>query len=142
MDNYFYAVWMTTISLTTTGYGDISATTLLGQYLTLSLTIWGALLLSILYGLMEKVFDPDEKQAMALRHILSTRKAATAILYSMKFFIEKKRYNKYKLDMYVLDPKKLKTKKKVSWTFNIMLETNKQIITDPHRKYVNEPLIP
>ena len=79
---------------------------------------------------------------MALRHIQQTRRAAIAIYHSMKFFIEKKRFNEYKLGMFIGDPKKLRSKKKVSWTFNIMLETNRQIITDPNNKYITEPLIP
>lgn len=69
MDHYFYAFWVTTISITTTGYGDINACTMIGQYLTLFLAIWGAFLLSLLYGIMETVFAPNEKQQMALRHI-------------------------------------------------------------------------
>jgi hypothetical protein len=69
MDQYFYAFWVTTISITTTGYGDFCPSTIIGQYLTLFLAIWGAFLLSLLYGIMETVFVPDEKQMMALSHI-------------------------------------------------------------------------
>ena len=61
-DHYWMSIWVVTISVVTTGYGDLYASTRPGQYLTLFLAIWAAFLVSMVYGMMKDVFTPCKKQ--------------------------------------------------------------------------------
>jgi len=90
-DSFFNAIWFTVITLTTIGYGDISPGTQPGMLLTILLAFWGALLLSLLVVTVSSIFNLDEDQQMALRHLRITRQAAKTILTGLKYYVAKKR---------------------------------------------------
>ena len=92
MDSYFNALWLIVITLTTVGYGDISPCTFPGRIVAMISALWGAFLISLLVVTVSSIFDLNNNQKMALRHIRLTRRAAVTISSAIKFFLAKKRY--------------------------------------------------
>ena len=68
-DYYFNAIWFTVVTLTTIGYGDFSPETPPGKVVTIILAFWGALLLSLLVVVMSSIFNLNEQEKIALRHV-------------------------------------------------------------------------
>lgn len=50
-------IWCTVISMTTVGYGDYFAKTLLGRCLTVVIAIWGNLIVSMLVVVLTNLLD-------------------------------------------------------------------------------------
>ena len=91
MDDYFNAIWCTTITMTTVGYGDLSPATTPGRCVAMTIGIMGSFLISIVVVTVLSVFELTHPQKMALRHIRLTRRAASTIAMSIKYFLAKKR---------------------------------------------------
>lgn len=53
-------LWLTVITITTVGYGDISPNTLPGQYITMACALSGASLISMLVVATTNLFDLDD----------------------------------------------------------------------------------
>ena len=56
-DSYFNSVWVTVITLTTVGYGDLAPCTFPGRIITMMLALWGTLLVSLLVVTISSIFD-------------------------------------------------------------------------------------
>lgn len=91
LDSFFNAFYMTTITLTTVGYGDLSPCTPPGRFILLLMACWGAFLISLLVVTLSGMFSLEQEQMMAMRRILITRRAAKTITSAFKYFITKKR---------------------------------------------------
>jgi voltage-gated potassium channel len=57
MDNYFNALWLIVITLTTVGYGDVSPCTNPGRLIAMISALWGAFLISLLVLTVGSVFE-------------------------------------------------------------------------------------
>lgn len=57
----FDSIWLTVITLTTVGYGDIYAQTVAGRIFTMMLALWGATLISLLVVIFSGIFELDKK---------------------------------------------------------------------------------
>ena len=57
MDNYFNALWLIVITLTTVGYGDVSPCTNPGRIIAMISALWGAFLISLLVISVASVFE-------------------------------------------------------------------------------------
>ena len=79
------------VTLTTIGYGDFSPMTAPGKFVTIILAFWGALLLSLLVVVLSSIFNLNENEKMALRHLRMTKSAANTIFRSIKYFMSKKK---------------------------------------------------
>ena len=90
-DSYFNSMWCVLTTITTVGYGDVTPSTKPGRCIAMITAFWGAFLISILVVTVSSVFELNEKQRMALSHINLTRRAATTISSSIKYFLAKKR---------------------------------------------------
>lgn len=93
MDSYFNGVWLTLITLTTVGYGDIPPCTTAGRVVLMVVAIWGSFIMSLLVVVIQSVFDLPVEEKMALKHINLTRHAAKAITTAIKFFLAKRKIN-------------------------------------------------
>ena len=60
-DDYFNSLWLTVITITTVGYGDMSAVTMPGRIVTMALALWGTTLISLFVLAISGIFDLDEK---------------------------------------------------------------------------------
>lgn len=89
-DDYFNSLWLTVITLTTVGYGDMSAVTMPGRIVTMVLALWGTTLISLFVLVVSGIFDLDEKQEMAMKHIKVMRSAAGTICSSIEYFKAKR----------------------------------------------------
>lgn len=58
-DSYFNSLWLTVITLTTVGYGDIFAVTIPGRLVTMVLALWGTVLISLMVVIASSIFDLD-----------------------------------------------------------------------------------
>ena len=96
-DSYFNSLWLTVITLTTVGYGDISAVTIPGRIVTMALALWGTVLISLMVVIASSIFDLDPNQLMALKHISVQRSAAKSICDSIQYFKAKKHYKMLKM---------------------------------------------
>ena len=90
-DFYFNSIWLTVITLTTIGYGDISPLTPPGKVVVMILAFWGAVLLSLLVVVMVNVFELNEDETIAKQQVLITKKAAETISKGFKYFLSKKK---------------------------------------------------
>jgi voltage-gated potassium channel len=62
MDYYFNALWLTLITLTTVGYGDIAPKTNAGKVVMVITALFGSFLISMLVLAVGKVFDLNQNQ--------------------------------------------------------------------------------
>ena len=58
-DSYFNSIWLTVITLTTVGYGDMSAVTIPGRIVTMALAVWGTCLISLFVVIISGIFELD-----------------------------------------------------------------------------------
>ena len=56
--------------------------------------LWGAFMISIFVVSFSSLFELDNNQQKALRHIKLSRSAAKTIKHAMQYFIAKKRFYK------------------------------------------------
>ena len=91
MDHYFNAIWLTLITLTTVGYGDIAPKTDAGKLVMIFTAIFGAFLISMMVLAVAKIFDLNQNQHKALRHIRMSRSAAKLITSFSRYFLAKKK---------------------------------------------------
>ena len=64
MANFTYlsnAVWLTVITLTTVGYGDVAPKTTIGRAVDQVLVLWGALIVSIMVAVLNNIFSMDQR---------------------------------------------------------------------------------
>lgn len=85
-DQYFNSIWFTVITLTTIGYGDFSPMTTPGKMCTIILAFWGSLLMALLVVVLSSIFELNDSEKMALRHVQYTKTAANTISQAFKFF--------------------------------------------------------
>lgn len=78
-DDYFNSLWLTVITFTTVGYGDMSAVTMPGRIVTMCLAVWGTALISLIVLAVSGIFRLDDHQEMAVKHINLMRSAAGTI---------------------------------------------------------------
>lgn len=57
MDSYFNSIWLSIITMTTVGYGDITPFTAVGRAITIVLCIWGSFVLALFTIMMESIFE-------------------------------------------------------------------------------------
>lgn len=57
MTDFGSAIWLTVITITTVGYGDIWPHTVGGQLTCATIAIWGAFVVSLLIMVTTQVFD-------------------------------------------------------------------------------------
>jgi len=66
--------------------------TFLGKLLIMLISIWGAILISLVILVVTNVFKLSNNQKKAMKDINHTFKAAKIISLSVKFFMAKKKY--------------------------------------------------
>lgn len=88
---YFNALYVTIITITSVGYGDISPSTVAGKIVVMFMAIWGAVILSFIVLLVSNAFALTDHQENAMVQIDKSRKAAITISRSLKYFNLKKK---------------------------------------------------
>lgn len=58
------SVWMTIITMTTVGYGDLFPKTLLGRVVCIMLVVWGIFVVSIMVVVLTNTFQMDQSNFM------------------------------------------------------------------------------
>lgn len=91
-DDYFAAIWCVVITMTTVGFGDIVAFSYFGRVVIMLTAFWGTFLISLLIVSVGKIFELEKNQKKAMHHLFLTRKAASSITSSLRFFLAKKKY--------------------------------------------------
>lgn len=86
----FDSVWLSVITLTTVGYGDVYALTFTGRLFTMILALWGATLISLLVVIFSGIFELDKHQKMALNQIKLSQSASNTIKSSIEYFKAKR----------------------------------------------------
>lgn len=84
-------MYVSIITITSVGYGDITPKSLNGKLIVMATALWGAILLSFLVLFMINAFNLDENQENAIAHIDKNRLAALTINRSLKYFLLKKK---------------------------------------------------
>ena len=69
IDDFFNALWLITVTITTVGYGDIVPHTIAGRTTCMVAAIGGSFLLSLVILSIASMFDLDENQTAALHDI-------------------------------------------------------------------------
>ena len=75
------------MTITTVGYGDVTAKSIVGKGLLVFSSIWGAFLLSLVILVVANMFELKKSQKKAMRDIHVTRKATKSISLGIKFFL-------------------------------------------------------
>lgn len=99
LDKFFNAVWFIIVTITTVGYGDIYPHTVYGKIVAIFAALQGALLISLFVLASSKLVDLTEHQEKALKHINMSRSAAQTIQKAIKFYLSKKKFYKWKLQV-------------------------------------------
>ena len=72
-------MWLTVITLTTVGYGDMFAKTIPGRLMTMVLALWGTVIISLMVVVFSGIFELDKNQKLAANHIQVMQSAAATI---------------------------------------------------------------
>ena len=92
LDNFFNAVWLIVMTVTTVGYGELHPYTFPGKIVCIISALWGATMISLLVLTTSTFFELEGKQLKAMKHINLTRNAANTISISFKYFLKKKQF--------------------------------------------------
>jgi hypothetical protein len=95
-DEYFTAIWCIVITMTTVGFGDTVPFSYFGRSVIIITAFWGAFLISLLIVSVGKIFELEKNQKKAMHHLFLTRKAASSITSSLRYFMAKKKYARLK----------------------------------------------
>ena len=90
-DNFFQAIWVIVVTMTTVGFGDLVPYSYIGRIIIMITSFWGAFLISLLIVSVSKIFELTRNQKKAMHHMFLTRKAASSITSAMRYFMAKKR---------------------------------------------------
>ena len=93
-DNFFQAIWVIVITMTTVGFGDLVPFSYIGRIIIMITSFWGAFLISLVIVSVTKMFELTRNQKKAMHHMFLTRKAASSITSAMRYFMAKKRNKK------------------------------------------------
>ena len=92
--NFYEAIWLTIITMTTVGYGDVYAVTTFGRLTTFVIAITGTLIVALLVATMSEQLKLVPEETRVLNDIKERQAAAKAIQHSLNFNrVQKKRYN-------------------------------------------------
>jgi len=97
LKDYPSAIWLTVITMTTVGYGDICPQTAGGQVTGIIIALWGAFVISLLIMVTADVFEFSPKEQQAVFYIKQSRSAALSIQHALKFFVAKRHFYVRKL---------------------------------------------
>ena len=89
-EGYIGYVYLVIMTITTVGYGDITAKSLVGKSLLMVCSIWGAILLSLIVLVVANMFELKKSQKKAMRDLHASRKAIKSISLAIKYFLQKK----------------------------------------------------
>ena len=90
-DNYFQAIWVIVVTMTTVGFGDLVPYSFIGRCIIMVTSFWGAFIISLVIVSVSKIFELSRNQKKAMHHLFLTRKAASSITSAMRYFMAKKR---------------------------------------------------
>jgi len=97
LTDFCSALWLTVITMTTVGYGDIYPQTAGGQVTGIIIALWGAFVISLLIMVTADVFAFNPKEKQAVLYIKRSRSAAKSIRHALKFFVAKRHFYVRKL---------------------------------------------
>ena len=92
--SFFSSLWLTIITLTSVGYGDLYPSSFLGKIIGIILSLWGSFVLSLLVTIIQTIFELSGKESSAVKEIRLKRSAAKSILQALRFNVMKKKYLK------------------------------------------------
>jgi len=91
--NFEEAVWLAVITMTTVGYGDVSAVTTFGRLTTVIIALIGTILVALLVATMSEQLDLTVHETRVLNEIKEQHAAAAAIQHSLAYNLKsRKRY--------------------------------------------------
>ncbi len=59
-------IWMTTITMTTVGFGDYSPVTPIGRFVGILCMSWGVLIMSVMVAVLTQTLSLDARESQAL----------------------------------------------------------------------------
>lgn len=91
------SLYLTTITLTTVGYGDVLPNTDGGNVVCLITAVWGGFIASLLVLVVSNVFELTDTQVQAVAQIKLNRAAARSIMHGMRYFVMRKKQFIYQM---------------------------------------------
>lgn len=88
---FWSSVWLTIITITSVGYGDIYPHSWFGKMLGMVMAIGGAFIVSLLVSVNQLIFKLNKDEVQAYEKIHLDRSAALSIMYALKFYSSKKK---------------------------------------------------
>lgn len=96
MDSYFTNLWVTIITVTTVGYGDISAITFLGKLVTIAMAISGTFIMALVVSVVSSSFELDPWHQISVVHMQTSRQAQQTVRHALRYFMYKKAFYQLK----------------------------------------------
>ena len=87
MDQFFQAIWVVLITLTTVGFGDLVPFSPIGRIIISMTAFWGAFIISLVIVVAANLFNLSRNQRKAMNHLLLTRTAALSITAALRYNI-------------------------------------------------------
>lgn len=97
LDQYFNAVYVTVITITTVGYGDITPISYFGRATMMMAALHGALMISLVVLTVSNFLELSDNELLVFRKIQSTQSASTTIMTALRYYISKKKYYVFKI---------------------------------------------
>lgn len=84
-------VYMTVVTITTVGYGDIAPVSTLGKCISITSAFWGGFIISLLIVSVEGIFSLSKKEQKAFQNLLLVKKAARCLVTALKYRVIQKK---------------------------------------------------
>ena len=91
LDQYFNSFYMTIITITTVGYGDITPISYFGRMIMMCAALVGALLISLLVLTVSNTFELTPIQTKVFRKINASHTACITVQCAIRYYIAKKK---------------------------------------------------
>ena len=75
---YSNVIWMTAMTMTTVGFGDMSPVTPMGKIVAVVCAVWGVLIFSVMVGVLTQILALTNKEAQSVL-ILKKLKSKTQL---------------------------------------------------------------
>jgi tellurite resistance protein TehA-like permease len=85
-EHFYSGLYCAVITMATVGFGDVVPVSHIGRFIIMLAAIWGAFILTLVIVAFSMIFNLNATQKKAMHHLLVTRKAASTIASTWRYY--------------------------------------------------------